>query len=225
MRAEPLFQIDHIILGAPRLEEGVQSFRELAGVELVFGGEHPAYGTHNALASLGDGAYLEVIAPRPGAEVQGRWRVLRGLTSVAPIGWAVRVTDIQQAVAKLRDAGFGTTSLAPGSRAQPDGAMLRWTTADIATPHMPFAPFLIEWSEAGLHPSATSPQGCRLDSVKILDPNPDPVARLIQAMDLNIQVEAGPARRMVVTFECLGRQVAFSGDDRTPPPELGSQQP
>ncbi|MEZ5393961.1 MAG: hypothetical protein R2724_14140 [Bryobacterales bacterium] len=34
MRAEPLFQIDHIILGAPRLEEGVQSFRELAGVEL-----------------------------------------------------------------------------------------------------------------------------------------------------------------------------------------------
>jgi hypothetical protein len=100
----------------------------------------------------------------------------------------------------------------PGSRLQPDGPTLEWETADITGPEMPLAPFLIEWSAASAHPSTTTPEGCLLQSVEILDPNSEPLARLIDAMGLDVQVAAGPERRMILELVCDGRTVAFGRD-------------
>ena len=58
-----LTTIDHFVLGINNLEKGIQEFEEKSGIKPVFGGVHEKVGTHNALVSLGEGKYLEILAP------------------------------------------------------------------------------------------------------------------------------------------------------------------
>ena len=44
--------IDHIIVIAPDLEQGMDHAEAVLGVRPVRAGRHPAFGTHNALLSL-----------------------------------------------------------------------------------------------------------------------------------------------------------------------------
>ncbi|MFO0004298.1 MAG: VOC family protein, partial [bacterium] len=51
--------VDHLVLGAATLEEGIAWAERMLGATPQPGGRHPQWGTHNALLSLGHGAYLE----------------------------------------------------------------------------------------------------------------------------------------------------------------------
>ena len=81
-------QIDHVILGIDDLDRGVKAFEAASGVKPVYGGKHPG-GTHNALVSLGDGIYLEILAVQKGVTVQGDSAGLKEMKTLTPIGWAV----------------------------------------------------------------------------------------------------------------------------------------
>ena len=59
--------VDHLVLGAPTLEAGIAWAEATLGVVPQRGGRHPQWGTHNALVSLGHGAYLEILARDPAA--------------------------------------------------------------------------------------------------------------------------------------------------------------
>ena len=63
--------IDHIVIGIHDLEKGIASIEDLTGVKPVYGGAHPSLGTHNALISLGNRTYLEILAPNP--DVSMNW--------------------------------------------------------------------------------------------------------------------------------------------------------
>jgi hypothetical protein len=204
-----MFQIDHLILGCSNLESGVEDFAARTGSQPAFGGEHPTLGTHNALASLGDGLYLEVIAPRPRAQVQGRWRLLLGHDRLYPIGWAVRVGDMNVARRLLQSGGFQTADPQSGSRLRPDGGKLRWTTADVVDPEVALAPFLIEWTKTTTHPSVDAPGGCALESLELGQPNPQVLARLLEAMGLGLEVRTTTDPRMIVTLRCPTGRVVF----------------
>ncbi len=58
--------VDHLIFLAPDLDRGMDHVENLLGIRPVRGGRHPAFGTHNALLSLGPSTYLEVMASDPG---------------------------------------------------------------------------------------------------------------------------------------------------------------
>src|SRR4029079_2113852 len=92
--------VDHILLGVPNLDAGMAAFEEATGVKPARGGTHPGPGTRNALVSLGNGTYLEIIAPQehPDATTDMVTQ-LRSLTSPKLIEWAERVE-----VASARDA-------------------------------------------------------------------------------------------------------------------------
>jgi Glyoxalase-like domain len=61
--------LDHILLGVPDLDAGVTAFEQATGVTPLRGGKRPSRGTENALVSLGNGSYLEIIAPQRGTDV------------------------------------------------------------------------------------------------------------------------------------------------------------
>lgn len=121
-------QVDHIVLGISDLQAGIDTLEELTGVRPVFGGEHPDLGTHNALMSLGTGLYLEILAPRPDAEVVDWLLFLNELSTLTPVMWAIATSDAARTADRLATNGSPTTEVVPGSRTVPDGSILEWKT-------------------------------------------------------------------------------------------------
>jgi len=197
-----MLQIDHLVIGVAALDAGVREFEELTGVRPAYGGEHPDRGTHNALISLGNRTYLELLAPRPGAGVTESLRFLADLAELTPVMWAVSTDDITQTAERLASAGYEASKPVPGSRKQENGSTLHWTVFEMADPNLAGAPFFIEWSETSDHPSASSPDGCELGSLVIEDPEPDRLLGLIQLLGLNINVVQAPASLLTIVLRC-----------------------
>jgi len=200
--------VDHILLGAASLDEGIRAFESATGVSPVRGGKHPNRGTENALVSLGRGVYLEIIAPQPDAQPNEMVTQLRALRAPALIAWAVHVTDAADAAARLGRAGFPTTAPQPGSRVTPQGATLSWVAFQLEK-RVGSAPFFIRWGDSTTHPSITSPGGCTLTSFRVSDPQGDELSRLLAAVGVAADVRSAERAEMRLTLRCGGREAAF----------------
>lgn len=175
-------QLDHIVVGVGGLDEGIFLFERLTGVSAARGGQHPTRGTENALVSLGNGRYLELIAPRKDAAVSPDLEQLRSLREPTVIAWAVRVTDMEAARRAVGGAGVTLGADAAGSRITPSGTTLQWSTADISEPRIDGAPFFIRWNPSTEHPSTTAPEGCSLSALDIHDPAAADLSRALNAL-------------------------------------------
>lgn len=198
-----LSRIDHVILGVNDLQKGIEEFERLTGVRAVYGGAHPGRGTHNALVSLGEPHYLEILAPNPEEGGNTDWiGDLRGLTSLTPIGWAARGEDFPALEQSLKDQGIETGDIRPGARNRPDGTRLAWKTFGFAPSSHPLLPFFIEWDPATAHPSITSPAGCRLTGFTLQAPDPDALRKPLQAAGLQVEVREGKESGIRISLTC-----------------------
>ena len=194
--------VDHIILAINNLEKGMAQFKAATGIEPVFGGVHPDGFTHNALVALNGETYIEIMAPRPDAkDVPEDFAKLETLT---PAGWAVRTRTKE----KLKTSGFAVTENHPGSRAKPDGSVLKWITFRVDG-HVEF-PFFIQWGDSTLHPSASSPGGCRLKSLAVTNPDTQSLSQLNDLLNLGLEVAEGNGSSMVLTLNTPKGVVVFS---------------
>src|SRR6516164_3280980 len=103
--------LDHLLLGCSDLDQGIAFVEEHTGVKPATGGVHPGRGTRNALLSLGELHYLEVIAPDPAQTAAPKVRadlpaMLQHLSSPTLVDWAVHTTDIAAVAERLRKAGI-----------------------------------------------------------------------------------------------------------------------
>ena len=184
------------------LPEGIAEYERLTGVRAATGGRHPDRGTENALVSLGDGGYLEIIAPQPGATLAPSDERMRGMDRLQIITWAVAVDDVDESVRTLEQAGAAVGPRRPGSRVTPSGERLEWTTFSLADPAPATAPFFIHWGADARHPSQTAPGVCALTRLSVEDPA---AARLAAALEALRVTGVGCARggpRIEATIRC-----------------------
>ena len=57
--------IDHFVLAADTLEQGIAYLQEQLGITIPFGGVHPAMGTHKCPMQLSEDLFFEIIAINP----------------------------------------------------------------------------------------------------------------------------------------------------------------
>lgn len=168
---------DHLVIVANDLRTGSDWIEERLGVRPQPGGKHVAMGTHNAVLSLGERFYLEVIAVDPDGvrPKRPRWFDLdeprmRAALAEGPYlaHWVARTRDIDIAAARLPDLGV-PTAMARGD--------MKWRMTIPDDGHRPgrgLVPTLIQWPDAR-HPTDSMPDShCRL--VAVAGEHPDPAA-------------------------------------------------
>jgi hypothetical protein len=194
-----LSQLDHLIYAAPDLESGINDVERMLGVRPVMGGKHRHFGTHNALVSLENGIYLEVLAPDQDFPTPERG-ILFGLDTLeAPrlFTWVMRSENVEGQARTAAAEGLVLGDVSRGGRENPDGAMLTWAVTDPhAIPLDGAVPFLIDWGNTP-HPSGAAPTAGALISVEFEHPNAPAVRSAFKALDLSFGVSEGLVPRMI----------------------------
>lgn len=180
--------LDHFILGCADLEQGIACVEQRTGVRAAFGGVHPGRGTRNALLSLGERRYLEIMAPDPAQRVTPQIPRLRELKEPTIVGWAAHPGDLEKFSAHLREAGIAFEGPRAGSRQRPDGKLLHWNSLTLKDDQGGLLPFFIEWSADSLHPSVDAPKGCTLAHFGAITPKPDALSKVAGLLQLNMPI-------------------------------------
>lgn len=205
-------RIDHLVVAAASLAEGVAWCEATLGLTPGPGGAHALFGTHNRLLRLHSAdhaqAYLEIIAIDPAATPTRpaplrRWFDLddpalrQRLTQEGPqlIHWVARVPDIGAAGDRLRALGIERGPVIEASRPTPQG-LLRWriTVRDDGQRLFGGAlPTLIQWGDT--HPAdAMAPAALRLTALHLQHPDAGRLQAALAAIGLGgVGVQAGPA--------------------------------
>jgi Glyoxalase-like domain len=214
-------RVDHVVIVADSLAQGVAWCEAVLGVVPGPGGRHPLMGTHNRLLPIGTpewpDAYLELIAIDPDAEAppadgRARWfgmdepalraRVARGPCLAHVVA---RTPDIAAACAALGALGEDVGEPVAASRATPQGE-LRWQISvrrDGRPAHAGALPALIEWQ--GPHPcEAMRDVGLRLRGLTVHAARPEAVRAAHAAIGL-VGVDVSPA---TATADTLALQLS-----------------
>lgn len=164
-----MLKLDHIAVVCADLGEGTSYVEAALGIEMLRGGKHARFGTHNTLLGLADGLYLEVIAPDPEAQIDGpRWFDLDNFEGPPRLGnWICRADDLDAALDNAPEDVGRPVALERGD--------LRWRMAvpeDGSLPMHGGYPTLIEWGKGVVLPGDTLPDsGCRLISFTVFHPD------------------------------------------------------
>ncbi len=188
-------RIDHLVVAARTLEEGRAWLESRLGAPLDPGGEHPTFGTHNLLLSLGS-SYLEVIAVDPAAPgpPRPRWFELdtpamqrRLSAGPALIHWVAAV-DQWPPDSALRDSGVLNSEVLELTRG--DNRWQLTVPADGALPLGGAAPSLIRWHTPS--PATRLPgRGVRLERLRLGTPQPDLLRDILKRIDFAGEVATG----------------------------------
>jgi hypothetical protein len=188
--------LDHIILGCNDLDKGIDLVEENTGVRPAIGGVHPGRGTRNALLSLGERRYLEIIAPDPAQSQIVHYSQIRSMTDPRLIGWAVHPPNITTIASQLRENKIEFKGPDDGSRKRPDGQVLNWKTINLADDRRGLLPFFIEWSAGSVHPSVDAPKRCSLAYFEVLSDEPDELSAIVKRIGLDLPVQRSDKPRL-----------------------------
>ena len=212
-------RLDHIVIAAHSLEQGVAWLQERLGVIVPPGGVHQTMGTHNHLMQLGNQSYLELIAINPGAPAPERPRwfdldqaLLRNALISQPrlITWVMNTPDLQQLhdsvsfdigkpTALSRDQLSWEIALTDDGRLLADGLL----------------PYCLHWHSSP-HPSlAMADLGCRLKSLTLYHNRADWLTGQLEALGASelaqvIAIDDRQAPYLGVTIECPKGEVTIN---------------
>lgn len=156
------------------------------------GGQHPQWGTQNALLSLGQNSYLEVIAPIPGQSTKYPFNSIPYFSTPKWLTWAARTEDILAVKNTLDSMNIKHSDIIPGTRIKPNGQTLRWKLLFPENNYAGIFPFFIEWESRWLHPSITCPSGLSLLTWELGHPEYDKINTCFGALNVDIHCIENP---------------------------------
>jgi len=186
-----LNHIDHLVYATSDLNTDVAEIERLLGVRPEPGGRHPKWGTRNALLSLGNQIYLEILGPDPEQPdfVGQRLFDVDKLSESRLLTWVAKSNDLESLVGTAKKANLDLGKISEGSRKRPDGTMLSWRLTDpYKIDYDGLLPFFIDWGETP-HPADSAPSGCVLESFYGEHPEPDRVQTSLAALGLELEIK------------------------------------
>ena len=196
-------QVDHLVIAATSLAEGVAWCESTLGITPGPGGEHPLMGTHNRLFKVSSAeypaAYFEIIAINSGAfdaRIAGtkRWFDLddsslqHTLATTGPrlIHFVANMTQAGQGADSLAQLKIDRGPLLEASRMTPSG-LLAWKITVRNDGQRLFngtLPTLIEWG--AVHPAHNMAEsGVSLQELAVWHPQSNLLRAAYQAIDLH----------------------------------------
>ncbi len=230
-------QIDHLVIVAQSLEQGVQWCEATLGITPGPGGEHTLYGTHNRLFKVASPAnpmaYVEIIAINPAAvrpkrACPTRWfdmdnPALQKAVAKEPrlVHFVVNTPDIRAARMAIRMQGIDRGPAIAASRRTNRGT-LNWQISVRADGQRLFdgcMPTLIQWGKPDatdplkLHPRNTlTRSGVTLQSLEVTHPSAAKLQAAYDAIELNrVRVTEGSAN-LIATLQTPKGLVVLSSD-------------
>lgn len=212
-------QIDHLVVAAHTLEQGVQWCEATLGITPEAGGEHSQFGTHNKLFKIATPAhplaYFEIIAINPGAKGPAnpnakRWfdldnPELRAAVAQEPrlVHFVAGTDELQAARIALKNIGIDRGPAMPASRHSRKG-VLHWQITVREDGYRLFEgclPTLIQWGKPDdseplrLHPRNSLPRSrVSLDSIAVSHPSAAKLQAAYAAIGLEgVAIVEGPA--------------------------------
>lgn len=212
-------QIDHLVIAARTLDEGVAWCEATLGVTPGPGGAHPLMGTHNRLIAIATDAfpqaYLEILAvdptkqPTRAAGLQ-RWFDLDDTELQAEL--AQHGPRLIHFVARVPDAAAALHALATSPTPLDRGPLIE-ASRDTAAGRLDWKisvrddgqrllygalPTVIEWG--AVHPTDTMPSsGVTLSALHASHPRPAVLQEALAALGLaSLEVQAGPPNLVAV---------------------------
>jgi len=200
--------LDHLVVSARTLEEGVQYVADALGIAPAGGGVHPLMRTHNRLLNLWGGAYLEVIAvdplaPSGDAAARARLFALDAAATHARLErgpylshWVARVEPPKQLARWRAQYPQRIAELVPMTRGEfswsltvpQDGAFPAWQGVGDGV-----LPSLIQW-ETPRHPSRELPEsGLALTALRGRHPQADTVRAQLAWLGAAHLIDVEPA--------------------------------
>lgn len=202
-------QIDHLVVAARTLDEGVAWCEATLGITPGAGGEHKLFATHNRLFRIATvnfpRAYFEIIAINPQATSEGkspgaRWfdmddAALQVAIAQGPrlVHFVANTSNVKQALSALQQQNIDRGPALQASRMTANG-LLQWqitVRSDGGRLFNGALPTLIEWGE--VHPAnGMSDSGVALHSLRVTHPDAEKLKVAYNAIGLHgIEITQG----------------------------------
>lgn len=226
--------LDHLVVVAHTLDEGVAWCEATFGVTPGTGGQHALMGTHNRLLRI-DGpafarAYLEIIAIDPSATPLRqaplrRWfdmddaELMEQVRQAGPqlLHWVARTDALDAALLACTRQGWDRGPALAASRATPEG-LLQWRISvrdDGQRLLGGVLPTLIEWG--AVHPTDHMPdRGVVLQALTLQHPEALRLQHWSQQVQLgHVDFQPGPPQ-LTASFQTPRGRVVLTGPDPIP---------
>jgi hypothetical protein len=195
--------LDHLVYITPDMDQTIDDLAKQLGVTAILGGQHPQWGTRNALLALGPQMYLEIMGPDATLSSPGLKRPfdIDRLYKPRLATWVSRSEDLNGTVEVGRQVGIDLGAVQSGKRTKPDGSVLSWSMTDLMTARENgIVPYFINWGTSK-HPASGAPKGCLLKELKAEHPNPNHINSILKAFGLDLQTGYGKSSSLSALIE------------------------
>ena len=206
---------DHVILGAPDMDEALDNFEALTGHRPLVATTQKGLGTKSALLAFEQCAFLEILAPDPMQNQTDRAKKLAKIPKgkLVPVHYAIRNTKSKHLKSSLWMTGMklecDEVTMVSKDRGMP------WTWQmyffEENGKQDGIVPVFVDWGK-GTHAAARLPVLGKLDSVKVQAPSGSPVHKLLDGVS-GVKVKENDKEKFEIKFTTKTGSHVFSSSN------------